>query len=108
MDAKELAKQIMDNAFDAWTMNREAKQYMGAFDLEEAERIISSALSAQAAEVERLREALVALLATHDEDEGMDEFPDNESVGTTCGADGVQRDMPLTFGILRRARLLVK
>lgn len=54
-----------------------------------------------------LREALEAfgaLLATHDEDEGMDDFADDNSVGAYKDKDGTIHDLPLTFGILRRAR----
>lgn len=55
-------------------------------------------------ENERLREALAELMATHDEDEGMDHHDDVDSVGWTAGVDGIQHEIPLTFGTLRRAR----
>lgn len=38
---EEFAQKIKDYCFDAWTMNREQKQYMGEFDLDEATRLIT-------------------------------------------------------------------
>ena len=52
--------------------------------------------------------ALRDLVACHDEDEGMDAFGDDESVGTEEGKDGVRKDLKLTFGILRRARAVLR
>lgn len=51
-------------------------------------------------------EAFGALLACHDEDIGMDEYGDDESVGAESGPDPSDPivDMKLTFGVLRRAR----
>lgn len=37
---REVAKEIMDNAFDEWSFNKDAKQYMGAFDEDECFRIL--------------------------------------------------------------------
>jgi hypothetical protein len=37
---REVAKEIMDNAFDEWFFNKDAKQYMGAFDEDECFRIL--------------------------------------------------------------------
>ena len=38
---EEFAQKIKDYCFDAWTMNREQRQYMGEFDLNEATRLIT-------------------------------------------------------------------
>jgi hypothetical protein len=51
----------------------------------------------------RLEAALKSLLDTHDEDVDMDEFDDSDSVGSQ-EIDGKITDLPLTFGILRKAR----
>ena len=40
MDYEAIAKEIEQNAFDRWTMNKEEKQYMGAFDLAECVNIL--------------------------------------------------------------------
>ena len=48
--------------------------------------------------------ALRDLMETHDEDENMDDFPDEDSVGWGQHANGGSYDLPLTFGHLRRAR----
>lgn len=53
MSAKEIAQKIMDDAFDEWTMNHDKKQYMGAFDLDEAESIIAAALAEKCDDCDR-------------------------------------------------------
>ncbi len=50
--------------------------------------------------------ALRNLLACHDEDIGMDEWPDDASVGSET-INGHTRPTKLTFGILRRARAVL-
>lgn len=58
MNAKDVAQKIMEDSFDPWTMNKEQKQYMGAFDLDEAESIIAAALAEKDAEIARLSQGL--------------------------------------------------
>lgn len=50
-----------------------------------------------------MRAAFQPILNSHDEDVGMDEFDDSESVGSQF-IEGEIEDIPLTFGHLRRAR----
>lgn len=57
------------------------------------------------AENAKLRRALADLVACHDEDIGMEDFSDTDSVGSELAEDGkTVVDMKLTFGVLRRAR----
>jgi hypothetical protein len=51
--------------------------------------------------------ALRDLMAIETADVDMDEFPDNESVGAFQDEDGQVKDLPLTFGHLRRARAAI-
>ena len=51
-----------------------------------------------------LFKALDELMQAHDEDIGMDGYPDDESIGF----QGDGQDMPMTFGMLRRARAAIK
>lgn len=39
MTAREWSKKIEEEAFDPWTMNKEQKQYMGAFYLDECDKV---------------------------------------------------------------------
>lgn len=55
---------------------------------------------------DELLASLKEIMSTHDEDIGMDEFDDDESVGAE-EVDGKAVDMKLTFGMLRRARALI-
>lgn len=55
-------------------------------------------------EHEELFSAAKAVITCHDEDIGMDEFGDDESVGSETDDTGAIVDMPMTFGMLRRLR----
>lgn len=92
----------------AGRMYRTVTPAMG-FDQHDTDQLhrIARDLATPAPDSEKLREAkeaFQALLDTHDEDQDMDDFPDDDSVGAYQSEGGEVRDMPLTFGILRRAR----
>ena len=67
---------------------------------------VSGATPPPGDQVQEAVEAFTALLETHDEDIGMDEYADDESVGSESGPGPETPivDMKLTFGVLRRAR----
>lgn len=69
--------------------------------------VVTQCVDALTTRVAELESALKALLDTHDEDVGMDEYPDDESVGSEQSTDGLVHDMKLTFGILRHARKIL-
>lgn len=56
--------------------------------------------------VKELEAAFSELMSAHDEDIGMDEYPDEDSVGWE-GHPGRSEPMRLTFGMLRRARAVL-
>lgn len=87
------ASEITQRAFLVWVHLTNARASEAKADREQ--------IAKEADErIERLCVALGELLATHDEDIGMDEYADDESVG--MWGDG--KEMALTFGVLRRAR----
>jgi hypothetical protein len=54
-----------------------------------------------------LLEALRDLMDIETCDIGMDDFEDSDSVGAYQDGDGQTKDLPLTFGHLRRARAAI-
>lgn len=66
--------------------------------------VLADALFKCEAQRDQLRAALDSLMQCHDEDIGMDHHADQDSVGWY----GSGEPIPLTFGVLRRARAILK
>lgn len=58
-------------------------------------------------EIAELVSFINKIMECHDEDVGMDDYPDDESVGSQDDGFGNHIDIPLTFGTLREGRKLI-
>ena len=59
------------------------------------------------AEIAELVSFIRKIMEGHNEDFGMDDYPDDESIGKQEVEKGIYMDVPLTFGTLRKGRKLI-